>query len=90
MKQVLPRFRSPTRFLSCDLATAAARLARFDGTAFSDEDEPALSQDCERFRARVPPPLLLHTLTVLRKETVKKLYMYIRRWNDGLLSRSDI
>ena len=72
MKQVLPRFRRPTRFLSCDLATAAARLARFDGTAFSDEDEPALSHDCERFRARVPPPLLLHKCINMYQE--RELY----------------
>ena len=88
MKQVLPRFRSPTRFLSCDLATAAARLARFDGTAFSDEDEPALSQDCERFRARVPPPLLLQALAVLIKGNVKK--RHITRWGDDFLTRTEI
>ena len=58
MKHVLPRLRSPTRFLSCDLATAAARLARFVGTAFSEEEEPALSQDWERFRLLLPPLLL--------------------------------
>ena len=85
MKQVLPRFRSPTRFLSCDLATAAARLARFDGTAFSDEDEPALSHDCERFRARVPPPLLLH-IWMIGREVTKKQHNY----GDGFLTRTGI
>ena len=47
MKQVLPRFLSPTRFFSCCFCAATALRARLLAGRFSED--PVLSQDFERF-----------------------------------------